>query len=657
MPAPASSPARAALAAAAPMAALAARLRADPRLAAQIVVQPHPLLVLVRDGELRVLLAPAALWEHGRELLGPFQGELAGGRAALVLLGSLAGPLLDEALDHGLCALLPREPGTDEIFVAVRGALGLCEARQSSEIRGRHLDRYRDELGDVVEMARALSTERDPEQLLALILSKSRLITGADAGSIYVVEGDDPDLGRRRLRFKLTQNDSLRFEPAEFTMPISTRSMAGYVALEHCPLTIDDVYDLPAGSPYGFDRSFDQTTGYRTRSMLCAPLLSRVGDVIGVIQLINRKRDRGAKLLGPEHQDAVVPFDADARELLGTLASLAGVALENAILYAEIERMLDGFVRASVEAIEQRDPTTSGHSRRVAAMCVGLAEAVERTDSGPYARVRWRAGELRELQYAAFLHDFGKIGVPSRILVKAKKLHPEDLDAVRARFALALRTAEIELLGRKLGALGRGAGAAELESLEALLAGRRAELEQALATILEVNEPAAAVSGAQLALIEAIARESFRDGDGSEQPLLRAHEIECLSIARGTLTPAELDEIRRHVSRSVEFLSRVPWGRQLRRLCEIASAHHERLDGTGYPHRLRATEIPLQAKIMAVADIYDALTAADRPYKKAVPRERALAILETEAKEGHIDPELVRIFVAAEIWERVEGEG
>jgi HD-GYP domain-containing protein (c-di-GMP phosphodiesterase class II) len=452
------------------------------------------------------------------------------------------------------------------------------------------------------------------------------------------------------LRFKLTQNDSVNFDSSEFTVPISPRSMSGYVALNRCTLNIADVYDLPAESPYAFDSRFDETIRYRTRSMLCVPLLSRAGDVIGVLQLINKKRDADKRLLDDTdlaHQ--VVAFDTRSEELVSMLAAQAGIALENAILHQEIQRMLEGFVRASVEAIEQRDPTTSGHSRRVAELTVALARAVEREDTGPYREVLWTPADLRELEYASLLHDFGKIGVREEILVKAKKLYPYELANVQQRFELALRAAEVDILSRKLRLMERGADPEELIVLDRQLERRRAELEQALSAIMAANEPTV-LAGGDFQLVEAIARDTFPNLAGREQPLLMPNELASLSIPRGSLTSAEIDEIRSHVTHTFQFLAQVPWGKQFRRVAVIAGSHHERLNGTGYPGRLRAEEIPLQSKMMSVSDIFDALTASDRPYKKSVPLDRALDILRLEVRDHHLDPELVRIFTEARIW-------
>jgi len=626
------------------------RLSVEPRLADHILTRPHPLLGLIRRGELFVVIAPASVWDRGREVLGPFADRFADRSAMLLLLGRPIEPDLAHALNLGLGAIVSCDPHPDEIFVAIHNAFELLEAKTRAESRGKWLNRYRYELGELIEIAKAITTERKIDKLLGLILEKSRFITGADAGSIYVVEGDDPDPLRRTLHFKLSQNDSVTFDSREFTVPVSPRSMAGYVALHRKLLHISDVYDLPALSPYGFDRSFDAKIGYRTKSMLCAPLLSRTDEAVGVIQLINKKRDPEKKLLSPEDvEHQVIPFDERSLELLSTLASQAGIALENAILYAEIQRMLEGFVRASVEAIEQRDPTTSGHSRRVADLTIGLARAVERAGSGPYREVSWTHDDLRELEYASLLHDFGKIGVREEVLLKAKKLFPMELENIRSRFELAIRSAEVDVLSRKLRLLERGGSADDLAALDQELAARRRELDSAFRALCAANEPSV-LKGGDFERVEAVARETYVDIHGTVQPLLVPSEVTCLSITRGSLTGREIDEIRSHVSHTFKFLSQIPWGKQFRRVAVIAGSHHERLNGTGYPNRLRAEEIPLQSKMMSVSDIFDALTASDRPYKKAVPLDKALDILGLEVKDQHLDADLLRIFLEARVW-------
>jgi HD-GYP domain-containing protein (c-di-GMP phosphodiesterase class II) len=586
--------------------------------------------------------------------LEPWVERLCEGRAGLLVIGE---PALDptERLSARLAwAVVAPDPGERELAADVAGLLERVELRLRDERTGRRLDRYEYELGELVEIARALTQERDIDRLLHLILEKSRFITGADAGSIYVVEGEDADPMQRVLHFKLSQNDSCKFESSEFTMPVSTRSIAGNAVITRKPLSIPDVYQLPADAPYGFDASFDRRVGYRTRSMLAVPLVSAAEEVIGVIQLINKKRDPHKRLTRLEHfDDEVLPFDERSAELLATLASQAGIALENALLYDEIKRIFEGFVHASVEAIEQRDPTTSGHSLRVSVLTCRLAEVVDLVETGPYAEASFTRREMKELEYASLLHDFGKIGVREQVLVKAKKLYPHTLEQVRWRIHYAIKDAEAQVLARKLELMEKGAAASDLRRLDEQLANRRTELMEAWSTIAEANEPTVLAEG-EFSRIADIGRITFVDGEGRPCPILTPEEVESLQVTRGSLSVAEMDEIRSHVLHSFRFLSRIPWGRSYSGIPQIAGAHHEKLDGTGYPGQLSGDAIPLQSRIMTIADIYDALTARDRPYKKAVPVERALTILGFEVEANHVDGELVRIFQDSQVYRILE---
>ncbi len=636
-------------------------LRRDPRLTGDVITRPHALLTVVwrtlstpngrTQDRLAVVLAPASLWDRARDLLVPFAQRFADGEALLVLVGRPCESLSDAA-NRGLAAVVDDPPEGDALYLAAHRTFELLEAKTRAEARGRWVRRYRYELGELLEIARAMTTVRDVDELLGVILEKSRFVTGADAGSIYIVENHGE---RPVLRFKLTQNDSVTFDSREFTMPLSDRSIAGAAAVQKRSLNIHDVYDLPPTSTFRFDPSVDRRIGYTTRSMLVAPLISQRDEVIGVIQLINKKRDPQAKLLGRAEVDAhVIPFDERSDELLGLLAAQAGVSLETAMLYGEIQRLFEGFVTASVEAIESRDPTTSGHSRRVADLTVALARVVDGESNGPYAAARFSPEDMRELEYASLLHDFGKIGVREKVLVKAKKLYDERLELVRARFDYVARTIEAELLTRKVRALETGASREQIEVLDRELVQRRADLDGAWNAVCSANEPTILSSG-DFARIEAIAYETYTDLRGEMRTLLDPEEVTCLRVSRGSLTQQEFDEIRSHVSHTFRFLSRIPWGKSLARVPVIAGSHHERLNGTGYPNRLRAEAIPVQSKMMSISDIYDALTASDRPYKKSVPVERAIDILDFSVKDGHLDAELVRIFKEARVWEKARG--
>jgi len=531
------------------------------------------------------------------------------------------------------------------------------QASAASDARGRRqaeleqeLERARWEIEQLNEIGIALSTQQDRESLLRFILQKCREITHSDAGSLYLVEENDQ--GERYLRFKITQNDSMPISFKESLLPIDNSSLAGYVALTGAAIDLKDVYQIPSTSPFHFNPKFDEQSGYRSKSMLVVPMKNPQGDSTGVVQLINCKREKSVRIEPRMVDQRVIPFPAQCRPLLNSLASQAAIAIENNRLDDSIEILFEGFVRASVGAIESRDPATSGHSFRVADLTIGLAEAVDRADSAPFRDVRFSRAEMKEIRYASLLHDFGKVGVREEVLVKAKKLYPKQLELVQQRFAYARKVLEHEQSERKLAYLlekGRDAFLARQAEFERELEAELRELEDFLQFIAKCNEPTVLHEGNFNRLAE-VAERYYLDSKGRRRPLLMAEEVKMLSISQGSLDDAERQQIELHVNHTMSFLRQIPWTREIKNIPAIASAHHEKLDGTGYPQNLSAPVIPFQSKMMTISDIFDALSAHDRPYKKAVPWDKALDILHVEAKQGLIDGELLRLFREAKIF-------
>jgi HD-GYP domain-containing protein (c-di-GMP phosphodiesterase class II) len=579
--------------------------------------------------------------------------------AAIVALG---GPGEDDVPsdipEDLLSGFVPAPLTPRHLLVALRSAYREAAARREASQAGRETSTRTKELTELAEIGIKLTTEKNYNTLLDLILFQARRITQSDAGSLYLCETDEQ--GTRRLRFKLTQNESRPDIPfVEFTMPINHTSLAGYAAAEGEPLVFDDVYLLPPDVAYSFNRSFDERYGYRTRSMLVIPMQNHRGEVIGVVQLINRKRDPGLRLDSPADTDKYVqPYSPHLVKLVRSLAGQAAVALENSQLYAEIERLFEGFVRAAVTAIEQRDPTTSGHSERVANLTVGLAKVVDRADHGPYRQVRFNGEQIRELRYAGLLHDFGKVGVREKVLVKENKLYPADLELIHQRQAFLLRTAQWEYEKARVGYLerhGHHGYATFLTELDTRFAEEKARLERFLALVHESNRPTVLLEGNFEALRE-FAERTYQALDGAALPYLTSDEVRYLSIRRGTLDETERVEIESHVNHTFDFLRDIPWTRNLKRVPDIALGHHEKLDGSGYPRKVKAADIPVQTRMMTLSDIFDALTAKDRPYKRAVPTERALEIMSTEVKGGMLDRDLFTMFVEAKVFEEKQGD-
>ena len=559
--------------------------------------------------------------------------------------------------DFDSCVQLVAAPvGSARLLNVLYQARGLLQLRVESAERGAVADRFRYELGELIAISRAISSERDIGKLLGLILEKSRYITDADAGSVYVVEGMALAPDQRTLRFRISQNDSIDIDFREFSLPVDEKSIVGHAVLSRKIINIPNLYELeePGKNPWGFrhDKSFDRKVGYQGRSMLTVPMINQRDEVIGVIQLINRRRPGAGTLRTPEDFDSfVVPFDARSEELCETLASQAGISLENTLLYEDIRRLFDGFVHAAVTAIESRDPTTSGHSHRVARLTVGLAQMVDK-DSATFADVKFGPENLKEIEYAGLLHDFGKVGVREQVLVKAKKLYEPEREMLLSRFDLIRRSIEADLLRRKF-ELAQRIGWQEAQPhfavIEAELQQRLIDVDESVAFILKSNEPTVLAEGS-FERLEDIAKKIYVDPRGLERPFLMPREIEALRLPRGSLTTEERLEIESHVVHTHNFLETIPWGRRLGAIPTIAGSHHEKLDGTGYPRGLKAAEIRIESKMMAIADIFDALTASDRPYKKAVPLDKALDILGFEVKAGKCDADLFRIFVEAKVW-------
>ena len=504
-----------------------------------------------------------------------------------------------------------RQPtGQRQLLVAVRAGYREAAARmETARARAEAASRSR-EIGELTRIGVALGTERDVKTLLDLILTQSRRITSSDAGSLYLVELSEQ--GQRRLRFRLAQT-----------------------------------YSKP-------EAPFDERYGYRTKSMLVIPMKDHRDEVIGVLQLINRKRNFETVLATPaDVEQQVVPFSKRTVELVTALAGQAAVAIENSQLYARIEQMFEGFVKAAVHAIEQRDPTTFGHSGRVANMTIGLGEVVDRAGDGEYRAVRFSREQLREIRYAGLLHDFGKVGVREEVLVKAKKLYPLQLDLIRQRHDFVRRTVERDFWRKRaefLEAHGRTGYEKHLRTLEEEHDRELEALDRFLGAVAQANEPTV-LPALRFEELSALARRTYEDSAGKTRSYLTEEEMRYLTIPKGSLDETERLEIESHVTHTYRFLQQIPWTRELQQIPIIAYGHHEKLDGAGYPRHVTGDAIPIQTRMMTISDIYDALTAADRPYKPAVAPARALDIMAEEVQGGQLDRELYRLFVDAKVYE------
>lgn len=554
---------------------------------------------------------------------------------------------IEQALlsDKRIVAVIPAEATREMIASAIRAAEYFL-THQGDHQAAQNLEH-------VLEVGRALASEKDLDSLLGLILDYARRLTGADGASIYTRDANG------NLYFRLWQNHSTGTTSDAQKTLVGEYSVAGYVARSGEAVTIDDAYCIPENAPYQFNPASDRSIGYHTVSMLTVPLKNKVDEVVGVLQLINRKQHYQLKLESEQDfTSKVFPFDPGSQQIALALAGQAGVALENSMLYADIENLFEGFIKASVQAIEARDPTTAGHSFRVAEFTDRLSRATDRSDLSTLKSIRFSKDQLREVRYAALLHDFGKVGVREHVLVKPKKLQPHQLSLLQQRFQFAqaqlAHRAYREILAlydsRHLNDDER---AVRRMNVERQLESERQRIDRYFQTVIEANEPNVS-EAAVTDLLNEIAAYTFVNLDDEAVNLLHDFEFENLALAKGSLSPAERVEIESHVSHTFSFLSLIPWTRNLSQLPEIAYAHHEKLDGSGYPRGLSQEAIPVQSKIMTIADIYDALTAADRPYKPALPAERALDILGYEAKAGKVDKDLLSVFIESNAWAPVK---
>lgn len=561
-------------------------------------------------------------------------------RVGVIVVGDRAGAT-DPFWPPRVYFSIPESAPEHHLARAVRSVFRFLEERTISARSRRALAERTRAIENLNQIGISLAAETDPRNLIREVLSRARDLTQANAGSLYLIEPHDP----RTLRFQVAQNDSVAIDFEDHSVPVDTASIAGYVASTASVLRIDDVYRLPDGAPYHFNRAWDEANRYRTKSMLAVPMKNTQGRILGVLQLMNRKRHVVPDLATTAMiRMETVPFDEQNEETARSLASQAAVALENARLTEHLRRLFEGFVGAAVTAIEQRDPTTSGHSERVAVLTCTLAEATQRTTRGPYADFRISPAEMTALRYAAVLHDFGKVGVREWVLVKANKLPPGRLPLLaerleKARFATAARV--WENAARK--------GIPAREAREEIARGIR-DLEIAWQLILDADRPTV-LEEETASRVEELRKLRWFDASGEPQPLVLPEEEAYLGIPKGSLNPEERHEIESHVTQTYRFLSRIPWTPELSRVPDLAYLHHEKLNGSGYPRGLRAEDLPPPARMMTICDIYDALSASDRPYKRAVASDGALEILRSEAERGALDSELLAIFIEGKVYE------
>jgi len=514
-------------------------------------------------------------------------------------------------------------------------------------------------LDQLNEIGAALSLEKNLNALLEKILLAVKTITRADGGTLYLVEGEGSD---QVLRFEIMRTASLDIamggttgNPIPF-YPVhlfrngdpNTSMVAAFAALTGQTVNIADAY-TEEGFDFSGTRAFDQKTGYRSKSFLTVPMKNHEGEIIGVLQLINCQDPATGE---------IVPFSLSDQRLSESLASQAAIALTNRALINQLENLFESFINMINEAIDEKSPYTGGHCQRVPQLTMLLAEAVNDTGEGPLADFAMTEKDRYELRIAGLLHDCGKITTPVHVVDKATKLETifDRVNLVDTRFELLRRDAEIDALTKKL-ELARSPGLDEITRRD-----RTYEIDEELReTLRQIEEDRKFLRRCNIGA-ESMSKEEqdrvhqiglsykWRDPGGNTANFLTDDELKNLTISRGTLTQEEREIINHHIVSTIKMLEALPWPKHLRNVPEYAGGHHERMDGKGYPRGLTRDRMSVQARVMGIADIFEALTAKDRPYKKGKTLSESLHILGKFKLNGHIDPDLFDVFIRRKVY-------
>jgi HD-GYP domain-containing protein (c-di-GMP phosphodiesterase class II) len=494
----------------------------------------------------------------------------------------------------------------------------------------------------------ALSAETNPQELIKLVVKRARQILAGDAAALYLTDATRST--KEVLRFRHANYDTSELNLFEATLDISPNSLVGYVGQTKKVLRLDSV-EQSANYPFVIKQNSESAQLYPYQSVVAAPLLNSKKELVGVLVVWNKKKFRKVPVTIENFEELVVPFTSTGASILESVASQASIRLENTKLYKDINDLFDGFIRASITAIEARDPSTFGHSERVARLTTALSQEVHLLEHGPYKNHFFSDTQLKEIEYAALLHDFGKIGVRESVLTKARKLFDYEVTQIRDRIDLWKQSKLIEFQQKKIDHILREGHLDEelFRHFEKEYKRRFKEADQAYALLLEYNEPSK-ISADELEKLEILTELDFQRPNRKQDKVLSGDHFFKMSIRHGSLSDEERKAIEAHVTYTYHFLNQIPWIDDLAQVPTIAYAHHEKPDGSGYPRGIKDKEIPFAAKIMSVADVFDALVAQDRPYKKAISVKEALNILVEEGANNKLDAELINIFIQKHIY-------
>jgi len=498
----------------------------------------------------------------------------------------------------------------------------------------------------LTQIGLALSGEKDINRLLELIVDEARELANADGGTLYILDKD-----KENLQFAIVQTDSMDIRMGgtsgkEITfsdVPLyvdgepNHANVCSHVVIADQTVNIPDVYEAE-GFDFSGARAYDESTGYRSKSMLVIPMKNHEDEPIGVLQLLNA--------LDPETDD-ILPFSGEFVDLIGSLASQAAVALTNRHLIEDLINLLNSFITSIATAIDEKSPYTGGHITRVVELSMMIAEKINQEAEGPFAAMSFDEGEIEELRMSAWMHDVGKITTPEHVVDKSTKLQTlfDRIELVHQRFALIRQMVENGCLAKKLELLKSGSlSEGEEEQLDAQLASELQKLREDEEFLTTCNATGEFMSDDKVERVESFLSQAFLI-DGVETPYLTEDEVENLCIRKGSLSDDERSTIEHHAKMTEEILTQLPFPQNLANVPLYAGSHHEKLDGSGYPHHLSNGNLPLQARILAIADVFEALTAKDRPYKEPMALSQAIKIMRFMKMDRHIDPDIYDLFI------------
>jgi len=499
------------------------------------------------------------------------------------------------------------------------------------------------QVDNLIRIGIALSSETEIDALLEMIVDESRRFTRADAGTLFSVSDDG-----HFLDWKIAHNDTLKKReggtsgdpvnlppvPLIVDGQMNLSNVSAYAANTGETVSITDVYKAE-GFDFSGPRRYDKETGYRSTSMLVVPLRNHEDDIIGVLQLLNAKEEGSGN---------IIPFSSDYDSFITALASQAAVAITNARLIQDLSNLFNAFIETTAAAIDEKSPYTAGHVRRVSKLTMMIARGIDQAKDGIWQHIHFTTEELEELRIAAWMHDVGKMTTPEYVVDKATKLETiyDRIKTVKTRYEVFLRDAEIAALNQKVALANDPEREAKCAEIDAALEREQAALREELDFVVACNTGSEFMEDEDIHRLENIAARTFEMG-GEMLPQLSDNETYNLLIRKGTLTDEERQVINNHAAVSLKMLSQLPFSKTLRRVPEYAGGHHEMLDGKGYPQGLAADQLPLQARILAVADIFEALTASDRPYRKPIPLSQAMEIMGFMVKDGELDSKIVAL--------------